>query len=857
MRIFTLFLLVFYAHIGFCQLAEDFNQGDDFTARWLGSNGSSDFRIENGMLRSASTLVNSRFYVSTRNQMAKECTWEFICTLRFNPSGLNFVDVYLVSDKEDLLAQNITGYFIRIGGTDDDICLYKRTGLLSKIVKIFDGPNGILNKSVNTLKLNISRDSLGVFKISERNGLFESAVAADASVMETAWFGIVVQQSTASFFQKHYFDDLFIKSIERDTIPPRIKSVVPIDTNVLSVSFSEEMDDASTWLASHFVMNAISPDSVRKASSKSYHLFFSKGFTSGQLTLHVSGLQDKSGNFIPAHTSFTFKYVRPYLSRFRDVVINEIFADPSPVVGLPPAEFVEIVNTTNEHILLKGWKYGDATTVHTFLADTLAPNEYLILCASADTAVFQTYGRTIGLAKWPSLNNDSDRIFLNNERNEEIDRVTYSVHWYKDAKKQNGGFSLEQLDPANICQGIQNWKASTDAAGGTPGRVNSVYRHQLVDEPLRFEQLAVLDSVTILLTFNKYIDSAQASKVDRFQFNNGIGLPRSALPIGPEFKSIRLTLNVPIRRGVESELILSGIADCAGNFSVPQTQSIFLAEHIQPGDVLISEILFDPKLGGADFVEIYNASKKKIDLMTLQVLHADKGNHLPAFRPPIYMMPHTYFVLTSDPQAIIGQYNTRGISNFLSMKLPAFGVTSGSVTLHANGLEIDKLEYRKEMHHPLFRTVKGVSLERTSFSRPAQAAGNFVSASALQGFATPGYENSMKRSEHLIAGLRIYLPERIFVPGQDGELQRLKIKYEVPEGGKIGSLIIYNDQGILVRKLFQNYNLGSDGYVYWDGRSDQGMQLRTGIYLLRLQVFDLSGKLEAVTATCVLANFVR
>ena len=92
------------------QLNDNFNDGD-FTNNpvWNGSNNGTDFSIiPNGntyQLRSNSTQSSSNFYLSTANNLATETVWEFWCNLQFNTSSTNFVDVYLISDQENLQNQ--------------------------------------------------------------------------------------------------------------------------------------------------------------------------------------------------------------------------------------------------------------------------------------------------------------------------------------------------------------------------------------------------------------------------------------------------------------------------------------------------------------------------------------------------------------------------------------------------------------------------------------------------------------------------------------------------------------------------------------------------------------------------------
>src|SRR5262245_45997001 len=105
------------------QLNESFADGD-FTANpaWTGS--TADWTVTAGQLQSNNTIANSVFYLSTASNMAVGTQWEFYLRLNFNTSSTNYVDVFLNASASDVTLATTTGYFVRIGSTQDDICLY-------------------------------------------------------------------------------------------------------------------------------------------------------------------------------------------------------------------------------------------------------------------------------------------------------------------------------------------------------------------------------------------------------------------------------------------------------------------------------------------------------------------------------------------------------------------------------------------------------------------------------------------------------------------------------------------------------------------------------------------------------------
>ncbi len=474
------FLLLSFPVLG--QLNENFSDNNfSEDPSWQGSNDGQDFIISEGRLRSNSLTPNTMFYLSTPNSLAMNCAWEFSVNLSFNTSGANYVDVYLTSDRSDLKSSSINGYFVRIGNTDDEISLYKRSGPGSSSTKIIDGMNGTTGSSNNSIRIRVSRDSTGLFTLERQTGAAGTFVqegnVIDLSHQTSSYFGIAIQQSTATFFQKHYFDDLVIRPLITDNQPPELISVLVMDSTQISIRFNEAMDSLSVKDPRNYTFSdaGLQLQSVESTTDKSrYILKLTGSLYTGSFVLSIANVTDLNGNTIAPGT-FTFSYVKPYQARFGDIIINEILPDPSPSVGLPAAEFAELRNNTNEPVSLRSWKFSDTGTTATLPELVLMPGSFIILCARADTAEFKSFGRVIGLSPWPSQKNSGDNLRLINADGIVIDSVSYADIWFRDTEKRQGGWSLERKAPLSKCEGPFNWGASNDPLGGTPGRENSLF----------------------------------------------------------------------------------------------------------------------------------------------------------------------------------------------------------------------------------------------------------------------------------------------------------------------------------------------------------------------------------------------
>src|SRR6185369_10886470 len=67
-----------------------------------------------------------------------------------------------------------------------------------------------------------------------------------------------------------------------------------------------------------------------------------------------------------------------------DIVIDEIMADPSPQIGLPGHEWIELKNVSHQPFNLQGWRIGDTGGQSGPMPDfNLQPDSFVIVCSSS------------------------------------------------------------------------------------------------------------------------------------------------------------------------------------------------------------------------------------------------------------------------------------------------------------------------------------------------------------------------------------------------------------------------------------------------------------------------------------------
>lgn len=277
---------------------------------------------------------------------------------------------------------------------------------------------------------------------------------------------------------------------------------------------------------------------------------------------------------------------------------------------------------------------------------------------------------------------------------------------------------------------------------------------------------------------------------------------------------------------------------------------------VQPGSILINEILSNPKPDGVDFVELYNYSDKTIDLSTLAIAGVNtsgvSGKPQKITEQATFIRPNEYKVVTISPSTIQQHYPKSAYNTFIEMPtLPNFNSETGGVVLYSDGIVIDSLFYTPRLQSPFLTESKGISLERRYFAMPTNAKKNFHSAATDAGGATPGYKNS--QSPSMAEQYGFSLTSRTFSPDNDGFEDELEITYTLPQSGFMANIDIYNANGYLVKKMHRSQSLATQGHIRWNGLSDTNQQLPVGLYVTVIEIYHPTGATKIYRLSFVLA----
>ncbi|TCO08279.1 lamin tail domain-containing protein [Natronoflexus pectinivorans] len=641
--------------------------------------------------------------------------------------------------------------------------------------------------------------------------------------------------------------------------PASIQSFMMTSPKQAKLCINKPLDADLNAVSFHWSTSGPALQNLELDGNSCLLLTFSEALPDGEtLEIFVYNLLSHNGDTIYSG-SYTLLY---YLTKRNDIVITEIMNNPSPVVHLPDSEYIELYNRGDFPIELNDFRVTVGSRTGRLSSRLIFPGEYLLLVPSTRVQFWEDIPNKMAVTSWPLLPVTGGQIVLTDKYNRVITSVQYSRDMGEAGYKQNGGWALEVKDPDNLSFGFENWDFSVHPDGGTPGEENSVNQKLADNEMSEITGLYLLSDSCIAIEYSKPMEPNHLISTDNLMITPPMAVGLDSIYQEPLFlRETHICFLGKIPALQEFEVgFLNAPVDLSGN-QLQQTAGIRFGLPVaaNPNDIVINELLYDPPTGGQDFVELYNRSERIIDISSLYSARdnaegiPDRLIRLDNKRRPFF--PGEYLVFTADREWLVNYYQVKNPLNIREVSnLPNYVNDGGVVYLtNVQGEPIDRFDYHPRFHFALLTSTKGVSLERINTEIPANDASNWHSASANDGYATPGRKNSqaVTQTENTPKS-RIHLEPEIFIPNQNGMDDYLLIHYAFDEPGYTCSITIYNRAGHPVRHLVNNQLAGTNGFYKWDGTNDNGRLCNTGIYIVAIRYFNLQGKVTAEKKTVVL-----
>jgi Lamin Tail Domain len=544
--------------------------------------------------------------------------------------------------------------------------------------------------------------------------------------------------------------------------------------------------------------------------------------------------------------------VKPY-----DILITEIMAKPLANQILPNIEYIELYNRSQNAVQLKGFKLINGTKKDVFSDKVIKPNAYLIVYNGKKGSGFGRFGDTLALESLATLSDLADDFYLESSDGTIIDAVAYDKLDYRSNTKSQGGYALERVNLKNPCN-FDDWRGSDDAKGGTPGKPNSVAK-DYVDAPPLILYYNFNSKKSLEIEFDKALNRNVNNSIFYFQ-KDSVSIENLEFTTKFQlYNRLKITFKKELTDSILYRFIVRNtLKNCnlSSNMAQNDTLSLQNAKTIDNKDtILINEILVNPQTGGSRYLEIFNKSKKVIDVKDFSV-SADSVLKKLTGADGYLLFPNAFLVLADNPLDVQTRYNvSRFRRQFLKYKLPAWNEKEGKVYLNFNSKILDSLKYNKSFFNPLLpNSYDGVALERINPNKPTNDKSNWQSAAATVGYGTPAYKNSQFLAEGapsvFLASEDVFtIPKPTFSPDDDGFEDYLLLNYKLDKTGALAKVSIYDLKGHLVKKWVDNEPLATEGALKWDGETDEKIKASIGIYIVYIELILPTGDVQAFKKT--------
>jgi len=850
---FFFFIFGFIHVSAFSQVKEDFS-GQTFNSSGIWEGNIDQFIVNNKGQGQLNATGAGTSYISTPLVWKDSFAFSFYVKMNFAPSNNNKISMYLSGNQSDLNFSN--GIMMNIGktGDTDGVTLAVGDQMVSTIIAesgaglFANGVDGTFSGLITEQRITIKFTNPD-----QTNWLvYDGPLPPGFILNSTSYFGFLMKY-TSSNVKNFFIDDIFIDKYIPDTQGPVVTGVNAINLNSLQINLNEivpedELVDTLNYQIFNGLNDKIGIDSI-KGNGLSAIIYTRSPLNNNPNRIIISGLHDKAGNLMESQ-ELQFSLITYSSALLYDILINELLPDPTPVIGLPDGEFIELWNSSEKTLQLSQYRIQKTNVLYALPQRVFAPNEYIILVPGNEVAKWNSFPNVVGLASFPSLNNDGTSLSLIDSVGKEIHSMSYDLSSYKDNAKKDGGWSLEHTGKSGVCDGKNAYAASTDASGGTPGRENS--NKSISPINLEVTGIEILDDYNVQLCFSKTLDFSTFVTTSSF---HGLNVPEFNLfSPSPVASCCILEFEESLSDGIWYEIkLFNNFQNCLGTVLKLDT-IIGFGKGFQkpaPGDVFVNEVLYNPATGGYDFVEFYNNTDKIFDLKGMTILNT-QGNKSASITQTAFIQPKGYLAFCPSKAWLSANYKVKYPDNILEMAIPSFNSDMGNISLLDNQVVIDSFRYSEKMQNVFLSSTKGISLERVSWEQPANNNSNWQSASTDVGGGTPGYENSQKRVFAKTDKILVKTEEH-FSPNQDGFLDQFIVTYHLDKPGYILRWRVFDAAGRLIKNNNSGILTGTDGFISWDGSTDNISKALPGIYVIEFQFTHDDGSTKRERISCVLS----
>ncbi|MDR1356810.1 MAG: lamin tail domain-containing protein [Tannerellaceae bacterium] len=448
----------------FSQLDESFS-GTGITSNnpWKGD--VDMFGIDSGQLRFISPTGESgsaSIYVPL--SFKENMTWEMDVKLNFKSTDSNNLRIYIYKDGVDTI-------YIQAGNNARRVSLYEKEGERSATPRI-TGRNDLLDEPYLFVSIRLTLEEGRIWTLYTRKADEHEFCEEGSYKMSTPGnpqaLMILACRYIKGRISEYLIDNLKVTHDVTDIGEPDPDTEEYTDLEILSAEIL--CDDELQFIFDKPVdiSKAVCKIDNAEEASLSYgptqatvNVCVPETFENGrEYLIAIDGLCDLQGRRI---SKITWKIL---YEKEEDtphgipgqVRINEVMADPKGSIYFPETEYVELHNTSESTVSLKGWAFvydGKRTVID---ALSMPAGGYAILYKEGKPIHVDEPGEAVGLEKFPkALANDGKLLQLEDATGALMDELDYP--------KAKPGISWERVG--------DDIYLSIDTRGGTPGSPNS------------------------------------------------------------------------------------------------------------------------------------------------------------------------------------------------------------------------------------------------------------------------------------------------------------------------------------------------------------------------------------------------